>query len=170
MSFCQFFFVVVVFQIMGVLIQLSHNKNFLAYLNAIVKFDQPWQQQKCYWNEQQVKQNKNSELAAHFLTLTLCCQTWSLLLIVIDFIRNNHGSPCKIMQVMTPYKLRWANPYLIYVVPFLHNPYYNNNYELLTSHKMLPVYVLFPQPKMERFIKGDGGRKIQSRNIRRELI
>ena len=29
------------FQIMGVLIQLSHNKNFLAYLNAIVKFDQP---------------------------------------------------------------------------------------------------------------------------------
>ena len=28
------------FQITGVLIQLSHNKNFLAYLNATVKFDQ----------------------------------------------------------------------------------------------------------------------------------
>ena len=29
------------FQIMGVLIKLSHNKNFLAHLNATVKFDQP---------------------------------------------------------------------------------------------------------------------------------
>ena len=29
------------FQIMGVLIQLSHNENFLAYLNATVNFDQP---------------------------------------------------------------------------------------------------------------------------------
>ena len=37
MSFCQISF----FQIMGVLIQLSHNKNFLAYLNATVNFDQP---------------------------------------------------------------------------------------------------------------------------------
>ena len=54
-------------------------------------------------------------------------------------MRNNYESPTKIMQVMTPYKLRWANPYLIHVGPFLHNPYYDNN-ELLTSHKMLPVY------------------------------
>ena len=37
MSFCQISFL----QIMGVLIQLSHNKNFLAYLNATVNFDQP---------------------------------------------------------------------------------------------------------------------------------
>ena len=41
--FANFFF----FQIMGVLIQLSYNKNFLAYINATVKFDQPRQQQKC---------------------------------------------------------------------------------------------------------------------------
>ena len=119
MSFCQISF----FQIMGVLIQLSHNKNFLAYLNATVNFDQPWQQQKCLSEMSNSWLSKTKILNlqhTYFLILTLCCQTWSLLLIVIDFIRNNHESPTEIMQVMTPYKLRWANPYLIYVVPLLH--------------------------------------------------